>query len=228
VSARLFVACALVAWFGAAPASAQVVWTPEKPRRGSIEIGGGLSWAGAFDVDSLPANLTANAGNQAPPFVLFNTETRVGGVSGLQARIGLFVTPSVAVEARVTYNRPVVSVRVFDDFEGAPGLTAEQTMSRYGFDGSVVLYRGGAGARRAVPFLMAGAGYLRELHEGNELMETGRSFHGGAGVNYWLTQGRRRLALRGEALIVVRDGAFGSDDRRRAHPSLGATLGYLF
>jgi hypothetical protein len=228
VSARLIVACALVAWCAAAPVSAQVLRTADTPRRGSVEVGGGLSWAGGFGVDSLPANLTANAGNQAPPVVWFNTDTRVGGVSGLQARVGLFVTSSVALEARVTYDRPVVSVRVFDDFEGAAGLTAAQTMSRYGFDGSMVLYPRGSGARRAAPFLLAGAGYLRELHEGNELMETGRTYHAGAGLRYWLTQGRRRLALRGEALMVVRDGAYGGGDRRRAHPSLGATLGYLF
>jgi hypothetical protein len=228
VSARLLLGCALVAWLGVAPASAQVLWKGETPRRGSVEVGGGVVWSGGFDVDSLPANLTANAGNQAPPVTWFNTETRVGGIGGLQARAGIFLSSSVAFEARVSYSRPVVSVRIFDDFEDVPDLTVEQTMSRYAFDGSVVVYARRSGSRRTAPFFLAGAGYVRELHDGNELMESGPTYHAGGGIRFWLTQGRRRVALRGEALVTVRDGGYGSDERRRAHPSVGASLSYVF
>jgi hypothetical protein len=229
MSARLLLGCGIAFWLGVSPAFAQVFRIVETPRRGSVEIGGGLLWSAGFDVDSLPADLTANAGNQAPPVTWFNTETRVNGVGGVQARAGVFVTPSVAVEARVTYSRPVVSVRIFDDFEGAADLTVEQTMSRYAFDGSLVVYPRRSGARRGVPFFMVGAGYLRELHEGNELVETGTSYHAGGGVRYWLTRGRRgRLAFRAEALLTIRDGGYGGDEKRRAHPSVGASLGYVF
>jgi hypothetical protein len=227
VSARLLLACVLSAWW-AAPASAQGVRMADTPRRGSFEIGGGVAWARGFDVDSLPANLTANAGNQAPPIVWFNTKTRVGSIAGGQGRVGLFLAPALALEARVTYSRPVVGVRVFGDFEGARDLTIDQAMSRYAFDGSVVYYPGRASRRRAAPFLLAGAGYLRELHDGNELVETGRTYHAGGGLRYWLTGGRRRVALRGEAIVTVRDGGYGSEDRRRAHASAGAGLSYVF
>lgn len=203
---------------------------PDLPRRGSVELGGGLLRNGGFDVESLPAELTGNAGNEAQPVTLFRTETRVGGVSGASVRAGVFLTPRVSVEAGVTYSRPVVSVRVFDDFEEAAPITVEQTMSRYVFDGSLLLHprRWAFAGGRGAPFVIAGAGYLRELHEGRELVETGRTYHAGAGVKYWMTQGRRRLGLRGDALVVIRDGAYGSDTTRRAHPSLGATLTYLF
>lgn len=203
---------------------------PDQPRRGSVELGGGLLWAGGFDLDSLPALLTANAGNQAPPVTLFGTETRVGSIAGLKGRVGFFLSSTVSLEAGVAVSRPVVGVRVFDDFENAPPLTIEQTMTRYAFDGSILLHprRWALTGGRATPFVIAGAGYLRELHEARELIETGRSYHAGAGVKYWLTQGRRRLGLRGDALLVLRDGAYGSEAQRRAHPSLGATLTYLF
>jgi hypothetical protein len=226
VSARLLLGGVLAAWLGVAPASAQVFWAADTPRRGSIEVGGGVSWSGGFDVDSLPAHLTANAGNQAPPVVWFNTETRVGGVSGVQGRLALFLSSSIAFEARVTYSRPRVSVRILDDFEDVADLTVEQTMDRYAFDGSLVVHRRG-GAGRMTPFFMVGAGYLRELHEGAELVETGTTYHAGGGVKYWLTA-RRKLSLRLEGLVTIRDGGYGGDDRRRAHPSAGATLGYVF
>lgn len=202
----------------------------DAPRRGSVEVGGGLWSTGGFGVDSLPAELTANAGNDAPPVILFDTDTSVGAVSGVQARVGFFLSPTLSVEAGVKYNRPVLAVRVFDDFEEAEGLTVEQTKSRYVFDGSLLLhpqrwrFAGGRGA----PFAIAGAGYLRELHEGRELVETGRTYHAGFGVRYWLTQGRRRIGLRGEALYIVRDGGYGSGSERRSHPAVGATLSYLF
>jgi hypothetical protein len=227
VSARLLLAGVITVWLGAAPASAQVFYPADTPRRGSIEAGGGVSWSGGFDVDSLPANLTANAGNQAPPVIWFNTETRVNGVSGLQGRLALFLSSSIAVEARVTYSRPRVSVRIFDDFEEAADLTVEQTMDRYAFDGSLILQRRGTGAGRTTPFFMVGAGYLRELHEGAELVETGTTYHAGGGVKYWLTA-RRKLSLRLEGLVTIRDGGYGADDRRRAHPSAAAGLGWRF
>lgn len=202
---------------------------PDQPRRGSVELGGGLLWAGGFDVESLPALLTANAGNQAPAVTLFGTETRVGSIAGLQGRVGLFISSTVSLEAGVGVSRPIVGVRVFDDFEDAPPLMIEQTMTRYTFDGSILLHprRWASAGGRATPFIIAGAGYLRELHEGRELVETGRSYHAGAGLRYWLTQGRRRLGLRGDALLVVRDGAYAGESRR-PHAAVGATLTYLF
>jgi hypothetical protein len=39
-----------------------------------------------------------------------------------------------------------------------------------------------------VPFLSAGAAYMRELHEGAALVETGLIFQGGGGLNILLTQ----------------------------------------
>jgi hypothetical protein len=230
VIARCTAAVLLSLWIGGTAGYAQVrLAMPELPRRGSLELGGGLLWTGGVDLDSIPALLTSNDGNQAPPFTLFRTETRVGSVAGIQGRVGIFITPTVSLEGSVKYGRPIVTVQVSDDFEQAPALAVEQTMSRYMFDGSLLLHprRWAMANRRGTPFVIVGAGYLRELHEGRELVETGRSYHAGAGVKYWLTHGRRRLGLRGDALVVIRDGAYGGDERR-PHPALGATLSYLF
>lgn len=200
------------------------------PRRGSVEINGGVMWDGGFDVASLPAELTANAGNQAPPVTLFNTDATIGAVAGVQARVGFFLSSAVSFEGGIRYNRPELSIDISDDFEQTPALTIDEKISRYVFDGSLVFHpeRWRFGGGRGMPFVLGGAGYLRELHDGRELVETGRTYHAGAGFKYWMGQGSRRLGFRGEALVVIRDGGAGGDSERQVHPSLGMSLSYLF
>jgi hypothetical protein len=59
-------------------------------------------------------------------------------------------------------------------------------MTQYVFDVSVVArltnvpFSGGAG----IPYLEAGAGYLRQMLEGNIAKETGQLYHFGGGVQY--------------------------------------------
>jgi hypothetical protein len=231
VSARLLAGVVFCLAVGQGVGHAQVfLGLKELPRRGTVELGGGLIWHGGFDVESLPAELTGNTGSGTPRVTLFETETRVGSIAGVQGRAGFYLSPRVSLEASAQFSRPVVGVRVSDDFEDAASVTAEQTMSRYIFDGSLLVHPRGwrFGRGRGMPFVIAGAGYVRELHQDRELVETGRTYHAGLGVKYWLTQGRRRLGLRGDALVVVRDGSYGSDTERRPHPALGATLSYLF
>ena len=53
---------------------------------------------------------------------------------------------------------------------------ADETLTQYVIDGS----RCGTSAlpaRPCVPFVAGGAGYIRDLHEGNELVETGTEYH---------------------------------------------------
>ena len=103
--------------------------------------------------------------------------------------------------------RPVYEVRISGDIEDAPDTTAEETLSRPP-DGSVVWHVTRAGFERAGPFLFGGAGYLRELHEDDALVEEGLEYHAGGGIKWWFGQGRRRVGVRGEAGISIRDGGF--------------------
>lgn len=215
----------------ASSAQAQVFMGPnDAPRRGSWEVGGGVVWTGGFDLDSVPPQLTGNGGDNATPITLFDVESRVGAISGVQGRVGFYFTPIVSVEGGVQFSRPIVSARISGDFEDAEPVTAEEKMSRYIFDGSILLHMRGllfAGGR-GVPFVAFGAGYLRELHESNELVETGTTYHGGLGIKVWLNQGPRRLGLRGDVGFSIRDGAFEGESGRRTLPTAGASLVYLF
>lgn len=215
----------------AVPASAQVWRGPsDAPRRGSWEIGGGVVWSGGFDLGSQSADLTANAGNDAPPYTLFRSDWEVKPVIGVQGRAGVYLSRAVAIEGGVLYSRPVVSARISGDVEDAEDVTAEEKMSRYIFDGSILFhltnlqFAGG----RGVPFVAAGAGYLRELHEGNELVETGTEYHAGGGVKIWFGEGRRRAGIRADVGVSIRDGGYAGDGGSKTLPTAGASIVYLF
>lgn len=212
-------------------AHAQVfLGTTDAPRRGSWEAGGGVVWTAGYDQEALDALLTGNDGNSSSPLTLFTAETRVRPVVGAQGRVGFYLSSSLAFEAGVQYSRPIFEARLADDSEDATDITAEETLSRYVIDGSLVYHLRGlsfAGGR-GLPFVSAGAGYLRELHEGEELVETGTTYHAGAGIKFWVTAGKRRLGVRGDAGVTVRDGGFDFEDKRRLLPTAGASMIVLF
>jgi hypothetical protein len=200
------------------------------PRAGSWEFGGGLGLAGGFELGDSAAQLTRNPGTTSGPFDLFTTDSRLGAAPGAHARLGYYLTRAIAVEAGIRYARPVLSVRIAGDAESAPNLTADETINQYIVDGSLVLHfpRAAFARGRVVPFVTGGAGYLRELHTGNELIETGTEYHATGGFKLWFGQSRRRFGVRGEAGVSIRDGGFEFDEALRTVPIAAASLIYLF
>jgi hypothetical protein len=203
--------------------------TGPTPRAGSWEIGGGVAFVGGFDLGEAAAELTRNTTTGSDPFTLFVTDGRVGSVPGVHGRLAYYVSPNLALEGGVRFAQPVLSLDLSGDAEGAPDITAEETLNQYVFSGSALWHFGRPSpGTRAVPFIFGGAGYLRELHEGQELVETGIEYHAGAGVKFWFGNARRRLGLRGDAGMSLRDGGVDPDGGFRPVPFGGASLVYLF
>lgn len=200
------------------------------PHAGSIEISGGLAWGGGFDLGSADATLTRNPGTGAGGFDLFVADSRLDSGLGPLARLAVFLSPTVSVEAGFRLLRPTLSVDLGADAEEAAETTATETINQYTIDGSLVWHLTGAAfaGGRAVPFLAGGAGYLRDLHDGNELMETGIEYHAAAGVKYWLSERPRRAGIRGEVGVSVRDGGFDFRDGTRTVPVASVSLVFLF
>ena len=128
------------------------------------------------------------------------------------------------------YARPKLRVRLSADAEDADALTAEEDLSQYQFEGSLVLhltnlaFAGGS----AVPFVLGGASHIRDLHQGSELVETGTAFHGGGGLKWWLGSGARRWGLRFEARATSREGGVDLGQDRRTVGSAAVSLAYVF
>jgi hypothetical protein len=228
---RRALVCAGLAWLACPPlASAQLYVGRKVPHAGSAEISGGVAWTGGFDLGSVSAEETRNSTTDLSPFVLFTATSRTRPVIAAEARAGVFLSSALSVEAGLQYGRPTIATRVGDDAELAPDLTATETLTRIVVDGSAVLHFTGLsfGGGRGMPFVRAGGGYLRELHEKNEVIETGREYHAGGGVKLWFGRGKHRAGFRADGGVVMRTGGADTPDKKRTVPTAGVSLMYLF
>ena len=221
---------AAVLLLAASSASAQFFVRPDAPRRGSLEVGGGAQWASSVDFGERRAQQTRNPTTGTGPFDVFTTDTTLESAPGYHGYLAWYLTRAVAFEAGARYMRPRLRVRITGDVEDGEPVTAEEDIAQYQFDGSLVVHLTNLSFAdgRAVPFVLAGAGHIRELHQGEELVETGVGFHGGGGLKWWFGSGRRRLGLRFEARVTSREGGFDLGEDRRTVPSGAVALAYLF
>jgi hypothetical protein len=222
--------CLVLAW-GAAPAlaTAQVYIGRDAPHTGTWELTGGGVWSGGFDLGSVSADETRNTGTG--PFVLFAVSSRMNSAPAAQGRLGVYLARSVSIEAGLLFARPSASSRLTGDAEGAPDLTATERLTRVVADGSLVLHltRLSFAAGKGVPFVLGGGGYIRELHEKNEVIETGREYHAGAGLHFWFRNSRRhRLGVRTDVGVSSRTGGADIANTRHTVPTAGVSLAYLF
>ena len=210
-------------------AAAQIYVGGDRPDRGSIEISGGGSWAPGFDMGERQAELT-RSGSSGERFDLFSTESRVSGFPGVHARLGFYLSRSISIEGGARFAKPELTVRLSGDAESAADETASETASHYIFDGSLLYHFIGASfaGGRGVPFVSGGGGYIRELHQGNEVVETGTEYHATAGFKYWLGSGRRRLGLRAEVGFTAREKGFDNEEGRRTGPLALGGVSFLF
>lgn len=226
--AGLALACAL-AWPGIA--SAQGARRPSAARGdGGVEISGGVTFMGRMDLGARDAEETRNINTGTGPFALFASRSAVAAAPAADLRAGVRLSNAISVEGGLQYARPTLTTRLSGDAEQAPGLTAEESLTRYLATASLVVRLTGltfAGGR-GEPFVSGGGGYIRELHERNEVMETGREYHAAGGVKLWMGGRRRRVGVRLEAGASMRSGGIDFGTARRTIGSAGAALVYRF
>jgi hypothetical protein len=223
------VAVVVLSGGAAAPVRAQVYIGRNVPHAGSIELSAGVAYSAGYDLDSVSAEETRNTGSGTGPFVLFSATSRADPAAGLLGRVGVYLAPSVSVEGGVLFARPMISSLLIDDAESAPEVTATETLTRLVFNGSLVLHLTGMSFAdgKAVPFVLGGGGVIRELHEKNEVVETGHEYHAGAGLHVWFGAGKRRAGIRGDVGIVRRSGGAYADVSRTV-PMAAGSVAFLF
>jgi Outer membrane protein beta-barrel domain len=208
--------------------TSSIAFAQASPHRGSVEIGGGLAFSNGFDLGSQAALETRNSTTDPSGVPLFQSSTVLDSAPGGQVRLGVYVTPAFAIEGGLLLTKPSVKTSVSGDFEQAANVTASETISHYVIDGSAVYHFRSFAGGKGVPFLLGGAGYLRDVHEGGLLVDTGSEFHGGGGFKYWFGSGKHHLGLRGDLGFSSRDGGFDFKDGRRTVPYGGVSLAFLF
>jgi hypothetical protein len=199
-----------------------------RPYRGDrFEASFGGIWIGGAGLGSSEANLRAN--NLTPtPFRLFTAETRTASAPGFDARFGYWLTRSIGIDGGFVRVRPELRTRISGDSEGAAALTVTERLDQYFIDARVIWLLPRFSGGGTVPFVSGGAGYLRQLHEGQTLVETGQVYHAGGGVRRRLLTDVRWFGSIGARidgrLYVLVDGVQ-LEDRPRTH---GAITGALF
>ena len=174
-------------------------------RAGRIELSvmGGLFGGGDLGDDQ--ARMLTNQAPTGGTTALFTTSARIDAAPLVEGRVGVRLGRNVWVEGGASYARPDFAVDIAADIEGAPDVTALSTLTQVTVDGSLQ-YRWTRPGRRWAPFVMAGAGYLRQLDDTRATAETGWLAQGGGGAlarlspkgdGFW-----RRLAIRGDVRAV--------------------------
>lgn len=216
IAKGLFAAWCLLA---AAPAPGQTV--PAAPRPHTFEITTGVTWFGSVTMGSGSADLTKN---QTPPtpYPLFTTSSSLASTTGFDGRLAFFLTHALAVEGTFTYARPRLETEVSGDVEGAPAVTASETLRQYTVEASVVLHltRWRLGSH-TLPFVYGGGGYLRQAHEREVLIASGHTFHVGGGVKYFVVRRSRGLlknvGVRVDGRVSFRSGGVDLDASKPVH-----------
>jgi len=214
--ASLVAVCSTVA---ARDAAAQ----PAAADLGRIELSVGASWLGAQKYGSADATETTAAGGTT---TLFKTSTELGSSPAFDARVGVRVAHTLVVEADTSYTRPQLRVTTAADVEGAAGVTAVEQIQQFSVGGGATWYV--PTASRLVPFVTGGGGYLRQLHAGALLVDTGSYYEAGGGVVYVLAAHARGwlkiTGLRFDARAMIFSGGVAIDGGRHAAPAVAGSF----
>jgi hypothetical protein len=201
-----------------------------RPKRLTVSVGGAFD--GGYPIGDVTANLRRNTTGTPPPFPLLRAESKIERASGVDLRIGVAVTRSLELEVGGSYATPQLGVTISQDDELGEGASASERIEQYAVDVSgVYLIPRLAVASRLRPYVVAGGGYLRQLHEGRLKVETGGTFQVGGGLRYWWRGGRpnqRSLGARAEVRYVRRSGGIEFEEQGRgfARVSLLAFAGF--
>jgi opacity protein-like surface antigen len=197
--------------------------------RGRFELAAGPVWTGRASFGSAAATETSASGGR---FLLFSTASELAPAGGIEGRIGVSLTPALQVEASSSYAHVELRTTVSGDSDNGPSAVLSETTQQVTIDGGVMLrlvrWRFGG---RAVPFVAAGAGYLRQVHEGNTLAVTGQTYRAGGGVNYLLmsrTGLLKGIGIRGDLRATVRRKGVAFDNRAHTSPAAAATVFFRF
>jgi len=213
----------------AAPVAAQVVRS-DVPHGGSVEIVGAFVASGGYDAGTSQALETSNPSVKPTPLTLFSGQGQLRPAAGAEARLGVYLSQQFSVEGGLQFTKPTLRISLSNDFEQAPDTDAEEQITQYVIDGTLLYHFARFSDGHASLFLAGGGGYLRQLDDGNERLTTGSQFHGGGGMHYWFGSGNQRLGLRVEGRLAVRNGSVDLETADNHHlvPTFSVGLGYLF
>ena len=193
-----------------------------------VDVSGGVFYAGTLTFDSVDATETAFGGATR---TVFKSRSELEASPGLEARVGVSLTSRFRAEASFAFNRTHLTTYITGDPE-APNSTATEPVTQYLVQGGLVARLTSGNAGRVRPFASAGAGYLRQLHDGQTLIDAGPAYYVGGGVDYLLNRaaarGSKATGIRADVRGVVLRGSLTLDGRTHVVPVVGAAMFFRF
>jgi len=199
-------------------------------REGRLEIAASVGMAGNHDLGTEKAVESGNGVPVGSDVTLFQAATSLERGPLFEGRVAWHLTRAFAVEGTFGMVRTHLRTSITNDFEQASPIVSTSRLTQYTAEGGVVwhLNRLRFAHGRVRPFVTGGGGYLRQLHDGATLVETGKSAFAGGGLKVRLHEsaGRRpsllkALGLRVDARLNATHGGFDIDeDAWRTFPSL--------
>jgi hypothetical protein len=219
--ARAIVATVIVLTAGGHGARAQSAVRP-----GRFEFAAGPRWIGGLSLAAGDASETTSTGTA---FRLFTTSTTLASATSFDARFGVRLARRLEAQVSGSYGKPTLRISVSNDVENAAPITATERIQQFAVRGGVAWSLPGLRRSGFAPFLAAEAGYLRELHQGQTLVQAGRVFELGGGASYPFTSsGSKEVGARIDARAVLRIKGAVLDDDLHVAPALGAGLYFRF
>ena len=178
----------------------------QSPPAGRFDVAGGFRWTGGMFVGEQDAIETAP---NSSSYRLFSTRTTLAPAPGLEGRVAVRVSRLVDAAFSTAFSRSDLRTSVTSDVEGFPDVEAAEAVTQVAIEGAALINLPSlAWSERALPFVTAGGGFLRQLHEGRTLVETGAIYHVGAGLTYGLgssgTGAVKSSGVRFDARAVIR------------------------
>jgi hypothetical protein len=206
------------------------LWAQGQAPLRHLELSGGIGFLTGSTLGQQDAELRTST--PGTPYRLFTATSRMSAVPVLDLRAGLALTSRFGIEAHAAYGHPEVRTAVSSDAENAPDLTAVERLDQYLIDGGIVIGLDEWQIAGLHPFATVGGGYLRQLHEGLVVIDTGRLFYVGGGVKRGLVVRPRgwwrAIGVRGDARLNLLSGGIEVDDRVRRHAVVSGSVFVVF
>jgi hypothetical protein len=197
---------------------------------GRVEVGIGAVGSAALDLGTADAEQTTPQGGT---LTLFETSSRLQPALGIEARIGVGVSRRVQIDAHVSYGRSDLRTRITNDHEDIANGTLAEPVKQIGVGAALTLhFPGWSATSRAIPFVSVGGSYLRELHDGQTLVDEGHAYQFAGGLKYLLGGGTPArptgVGIRAEVRASVRSRGVAFDDDPILAPAAAAGLFFRF
>ncbi len=205
----------------------------EPGRARSVEITIGAEFLTPQALGTGTATMTSNNQTGTPYTYFVVTGTRAAAPA-FRGRLGYNITSTLTVEAGVVASRGNVEGTVSADAENVPQVTVAERMTQVFVEVSLLahLRRMAFSAGAGVPFLEAGVGYLRQVHQDNIAIDTGQILHVGGGVTYMFSRRPASrlsgLGLRADGRVYVPRKSYTFGGSQQAFGAVGGSLVVAF